>query len=153
MLILPRVYPETKGVSLEDMDAVFGEGQPLTILFMKLAPTVLLVGTPIASSVSERSNFLRGPPPGALYPPNSHTRIQQTRTVQSDSNSDHWLGRLFRRNGSHRDVSEYQALSANIDEEVTMSRLDEGRVRRPPIEDEDVEEYEVVGRDVERGFR
>lgn len=113
------------------------------------------MGTPIASSVSERSTFLRGPGGGPLYPPNRRTRIQQTRDVQSDSNPDNWLGRLFRRNGSHRDVSKYQALSENIDEEeVTMSRLDEGRVRRPPIEeDEEVEGYEVVNRDVGRGLR
>ncbi|KAJ3896911.1 hypothetical protein GG344DRAFT_35675 [Lentinula edodes] len=125
------VYPETKGVTLEDMDAVFGE-----------AGTSKL---PIAlSSVPERSTLL---PPSSIYPPNQ-SRVQ--RNSQSNSNSHSWLGRLFKRNNSRRDIQEYQALNVD-EEEMTLSISDGGGFARR-IEDEDEEDdvrgYEVVGRDV-----
>ncbi|KAE9403242.1 general substrate transporter [Gymnopus androsaceus JB14] len=49
------LYPETKGVSLEDMDAVFGEASSNRSF--------------ANGAVSERSTFLQGPPSGSLYPP------------------------------------------------------------------------------------
>ncbi|KAJ3984386.1 hypothetical protein F5890DRAFT_1517158 [Lentinula detonsa] len=129
------LYPETKGVTLEDMDAVFGEAGSGK--------------SPIAlGSVAERSSFL---PSDSLYPP-SQSRLQ--RESLSDRNTPTWFGRLFRRNNSHRNIEEYQALNAD-EEDVTMSRLDDGRIR--PIEDEEDEEdvrgYEIVSRDNGRGFR
>ncbi|KAJ4496382.1 hypothetical protein C8J55DRAFT_496704 [Lentinula edodes] len=125
------LYPETKGVTLEDMDAVFGE-----------AGTSKL---PIAlSSVPERSTLL---PSSSIYPPNQ-SRVQ--RNSQSNSNSHSWLGRLFKRNNSRRDIQEYQALNVD-EEEIRLSISDGGRFARQ-IEDEDDEDdvrgYEVVGRDV-----
>ncbi|KAJ3771280.1 hypothetical protein EV361DRAFT_887287 [Lentinula raphanica] len=117
------LYPETKGVTLEEMDAVFGEAgsgkSPITL-----------------NAISERSAFL---PSNSQYPP-SHSRDQNDSLPTPNPHG--WLGRLFRRNSS-RNISEYQALDA--DEDVTLSRLDAGRARS--IEDEDDEDiggYEVV---------
>ncbi|KAJ3735888.1 hypothetical protein DFJ43DRAFT_1150655 [Lentinula guzmanii] len=129
------LYPETKGVTLEDMDAVFGEAGSGK--------------SPIAlGSVAERSSFL---PSDSLYPP-SQSRLR--RESLSDRNTPTWFGRLFRRNHSHRNIEEYQALNAD-EEDVTMSRLDDGRIR--PIEDEEDEEdvrgYEIVSTDNGRGLR
>ncbi|KAF9066453.1 hypothetical protein BDP27DRAFT_1330538 [Rhodocollybia butyracea] len=126
------VYPETKGVSLEDMDAVFGEGNGKSSLAL--------------NTITERSSFLP-PSSSSLYPPN-RSRIQS-------SNTDGLLGRLFNRNNSRRDASEYQALNVD-EEEVTMSRLDEGRVGSPIVggdDEEDVGEYEVVERHMTRASR
>ncbi|KAK1218591.1 hypothetical protein PQX77_018727, partial [Marasmius sp. AFHP31] len=139
------LYPETKGVPLEEMDAVFGEatGKPH---LSSLGP----------STSSERATFL---PTGSAYPPKS---------VYNSSSNNGWLGRLFRRNGSRKDV-EYERLELededrvytvgdDEDEEAGMRALDRERhgdrdrdhARRSPDEDEedDVGEYEVVPRDL-----
>ncbi|KAJ4482433.1 hypothetical protein J3R30DRAFT_3459479 [Lentinula aciculospora] len=127
------LYPETKGVSLEDMDAVFGE------VGSGKSPVALGV-------VSERSTFL---PSGSFYPPNQ-SRTQ--RDSSSDPNRHNWFGRLFRRDNSRRNIAEYQALNVN-EEDLAMSRLDDGRIMWP-TEDEDEEEdvagYEVISREVGR---
>ncbi|KAJ3787634.1 hypothetical protein GGU10DRAFT_348268 [Lentinula aff. detonsa] len=129
------LYPETKGVTLEDMDAVFGEAGSGK--------------SPIAlGSVAERSSFL---PSDSLYPP-SQSRLR--RESLPDRNTRTWFGRLFRRNNSHRNIEEYQALNAD-EEDVTMSRLDDGRIRSIEDQDdgEDVRGYEIVSTNNGRGLR
>jgi len=128
------VYPETKGVSLEDMDAVFGEANGKS-------PSTF-------DGIPELSSFLSGPSSSTSYPPN------RPRLQSSARSADGWLERLFKRNNRHRDVSEYQALDVD-EEEVIMLRLDGGGVSIP-IDDEDDEEdgeYEIVERRMIRGSR
>ncbi|KAL0569122.1 hypothetical protein V5O48_012850 [Marasmius crinis-equi] len=138
------LYPETKGVPLEEMDAVFGEGDGKSH-FSSLGP----------SSSSERASFLSD---SSAYPPrNAHT---------SSSNRG-WFGRLFRRNGSRKDV-EYEPLELeeedrvytvgdDEEEEVGMRSVDRDRqeakrhVRRSldgDDEEDDVGDYEVISRDL-----
>ncbi|KAI3596586.1 mfs monosaccharide [Moniliophthora roreri] len=129
------VYPETKGVPLEEMDAVFGEGDGKTHLHL---------GT---SSSSERTSFL--PSSSSSYPPRSKSRNVES---HSSSSSGGWLGRIFRRNNGRRNT-EYEPLSEMEDEEAEMAGLGEGRGRKRSIEDdpdeeEDVGEYEIIPREM-----
>ncbi|KAK7054433.1 hypothetical protein VNI00_003631 [Paramarasmius palmivorus] len=130
------VYPETKGVPLEEMDAVFGEDNAKGRSHFETA------------SSSERASFL--PASSSSYPPRSKSRNVES---HSSSNSGGWLGRLFHRNNSRRDV-EYEPLSEmEMEEDAETERLDEGRTRKTsieedPEEEDDVGEYEVIPRNM-----
>ncbi|KAF5336225.1 hypothetical protein D9758_014341 [Tetrapyrgos nigripes] len=123
------LYPETKGVPLEEMDAVFGETDKL--------PSIALS----SAAANERTSFL--PESGSAYPPKPHSRASSRNNSGSGQG---WLSRLFRRNDeSRKDVgSEYEPL--HVDEEheedayaddMSLRRMDEGRTRFKVAEDDD----------------
>ncbi|KAG7445625.1 general substrate transporter [Guyanagaster necrorhizus] len=77
------LYPETKGVPLEEMDAVFGEDEKSGYNTVPL------------TSTDEHVSFL----PGPSYPPKS----KHAKGMSSGSSSG-WVSRLFTRNGSRKKV-------------------------------------------------
>lgn len=90
------MYPETKGVPLEEMDAVFGEGNVLsylctfTCIVLKMASIEPEKGD--SGSPFDRSTFRpSSEQETGLYPP----RPVQTRSAGPASG---WLGRLFQDN-------------------------------------------------------
>lgn len=122
------LYPETKGVALEEMDAVFGEASD---------------DIHLGGAREERAAFLTAYPPPA--PAATHMRT----TSRTEGG---WLGGLFSRNGSRKELA-YEPLA---DEESGALAGEEGPPRYRDAELDrhggryavaDAEEFEVLERE------
>ncbi|KAI5831660.1 hypothetical protein K523DRAFT_269490 [Schizophyllum commune Tattone D] len=114
------LYPETKGVALEEMDAVFGEASD---------------DIHLGGAREERAAFL------PTYPPAAPLATHMRTTSRSEGS---WLGGLFSRNGSRKDLP-YEPLA---DEENGPPRYqDDVDARGGRYTIADAEEFEVLERE------
>ena len=114
------MYPETKGVALEEMDAVFGEASD---------------DIHLGGAREERAAFL------PTYPPAAPLATHMRTTSRSEGS---WLGGLFSRNGSRKDLP-YEPLA---DEENGPPRYqDDVDARGGRYTIADAEEFEVLERE------
>ncbi|PBK75256.1 general substrate transporter [Armillaria solidipes] len=99
------LYPETKGVPLEEMDAVFGEDENTGYKTVPL------------SSTDEHASFL----PGPSHPP----KAKHARGTSSGSSSG-WVSRMFNRNGSRKNagVSEEEEALRPEEEDADFEMLE-----------------------------
>ncbi|KAK0187690.1 general substrate transporter [Armillaria mellea] len=93
------VYPETKGVPLEEMDAVFGEDENTGYKTVPL------------SSTEEPASFL----PGPSYPP---------KAKHAKGTSSGWVSRMFNRNGNRNGISEEEEALRPEEEDADFEMLE-----------------------------
>ncbi len=127
------LYPETKGVPLEEMDAVFGEG-----LFL---PAFRRFCTKLFSGEAKGYATLPHSTSG-LPAPSSNSSLYPARANNSGMKSQGWLSRLFNRNTSRKELRGRRSLQ---EEEVALTS------RRPSEDDDERGDGFVVG-DEEEDF-
>jgi len=128
LIFCATVYPETKGVPLEEMDAVFGEGESGFFLLFRFLENILLTSTLlnercIAELQEEQLESELDDVRASLVPRGRRSgsgsyRPARSRTEDGDGNNHmekmtlswSWLARLF---GGNRRHGNYEPIIAN----------------------------------------
>ena len=86
------VYPETKGVPLEEMDAVFGEGVSLNYRFVMTCMLILNTSDERQEHLDNESEIT-----SLVQTPSFDSEYLRNTLRQTNNNTDSWFDRLFKR--------------------------------------------------------